>query len=272
MSKLSIQGKDVTLVTVNKKDYISITDIAKYRSSETPADIVKNWLRSRSTIELLGLWEKLYNPDFKLVEFDQFKNEAGANYFVLSPKKWIEKTNAIGLISKSGRYGGTYTHKDIAFEFASWISIEFKFYLIKEFQRLKEAEQAQLGWDIKRNLTKINYRIHTNAIKENLIPRQLTKAQINIICASEADVLNVVLFGLTAKKWRENNQSKKGNIRDYANVSQLVCLSNLENLNALFINKGLAQKDRLIKLNAIAIQQMMLLTRDHGVRKLEGGK
>ncbi len=272
MSKLSIQGKDVTLVTVNKKDYISITDIAKYRSSETPADIVKNWLRSRSTIELLGLWEKLYNPDFKLVEFDQFKNEAGANYFVLSPKKWIEKTNAIGLISKSGRYGGTYAHKDIAFEFASWISIEFKFYLIKEFQRLKEAEQAQLGWDIKRNLTKINYRIHTDAIKENLIPRQLTKAQINIIYASEADVLNVALFGLTAKKWRENNQSKKGNIRDYANVSQLVCLSNLENLNALFINEGLAQKDRLIKLNAIAIQQMKLLTDDHGIKKLEGGK
>ena len=272
MSKLSIQGKDVTLVTVNKKDYISITDIAKYRSSETPADIVKNWLRSRSTIELLGLWEKLYNPDFKLVEFDQFKNEAGANYFVLSPKRWIEKTNAIGLISKSGRYGGTYAHKDIAFEFASWISIEFKFYLIKEFQRLKEAEQAQLGWDIKRNLTKINYRIHTNAIKENLIPRQLTKAQINIIYTSEADVLNVALFGLTAKKWRENNQSKKGNIRDYANVSQLVCLSNLENLNALFINEGLAQKDRLIKLNAIAIQQMKLLTDDHGIKKLEGGR
>ena len=272
MSKLSIQGKDVTLVTVNKKDYISITDIAKYRSSETPAEIVKNWLRSRSTIELLGLWEKLYNPDFKLVEFDQFKNEAGANYFVLSPKKWIEKTNAIGLISKSGRYGGTYAHKDIAFEFASWISIEFKFYLIKEFQRLKEAEQAQLGWDIKRNLTKINYRIHTDAIKENLIPRQLTKAQINIIYASEADVLNVALFGLTAKKWRENNQSKKGNIRDYANVSQLVCLSNLENLNALFINEGLAQKDRLIKLNAIAIQQMKLLTDDHDIKKLEGGK
>ena len=272
MSKLSIQGKDVTLVTVNKKDYISITDIAKYRSSETPADIVKNWLRSRSTIELLGLWEKLYNPDFKLVEFDQFKNEAGANYFVLSPKKWIEKTNAIGLISKSGRYGGTYAHKDIAFEFASWISIEFKFYLIKEFQRLKEAEQAQLGWDIKRNLTKINYRIHTDAIKENLIPRQLMKAQINIVYASEADVLNVALFGLTAKKWRENNQSKKGNIRDYANVSQLVCLSNLENLNALFINEGLAQKDRLIKLNAIAIQQMKLLTDDHGIKKLEGGR
>ena len=206
MSKLSIQGKDVTLVTDNKKDYISITDIAKYRSSETPADIVKNWLRSRSTIELLGLWEKLYNPEFKLAEFDQFKNEAGANYFVLSPKKWIEKTNAIGLISKSGRYGGTYAHKDIAFEFASWISIEFKFYLIKEFQRLKEAEQAQLGWDIKRNLTKINYRIHTDAIKENLIPRQLTKAQINIIYASEADVFNVALFGMTAKQWRENNQ------------------------------------------------------------------
>ena len=269
MSKLSIQGKDVTLVTVNKKDYISITDIAKYRSSETPADIVKNWLRSRSTIELLGLWEKLYNPDFKLVEFDQFKNEAGANYFVLSPKKWIEKTNAIGLISKSGRYGGTYAHKDIAFEFASWISIEFKFYLIKEFQRLKEAEQAQIGWDIKRNLTKINYRIHTNAIKANLIPSKLTAKQVSFIYASEADVLNMALFGMTAKQWRDANPSEKGNIRDQANAAQLVCLVNLENLNALFINEGMEQPERLMGLNRIAIEQIELLTDESGIKRLE---
>ena len=268
MSKLSIQGKDVTLVTVNKKDYISITDIAKYRSSETPADIVKNWLRSRSTIELLGLWEKLYNPDFKLVEFDQFKNEAGANYFVLSPKKWIEKTNAIGLISKSGWYGGTYAHKDIAFEFASWISIEFKFYLIKEFQRLKEAEQAQLGWDIKRNLTKINYRIYTNAIKANLIPSKLTAKQVSFIYASEADVLNMALFGMTAKQWRDANPSEKGNIRDQANAAQLVCLVNLENLNALFINEGMEQPERLMGLNRIAIEQIELLTDESGIKRL----
>ena len=268
MSKLSIQGKDVTLVTVNKKDYISITDIAKYRSSETPADIVKNWLRSRSTIELLGLWEKLYNPDFKLVEFDQFKNEAGANYFVLSPKKWIEKTNAIGLISKSRRYGGTYAHKDIAFEFASWISIEFKFYLIKEFQRLKEAEQAQIGWDIKRNLTKINYRIHTNAIKANLIPSKLTAKQVSFIYASEADVLNMALFGMTAKQWRDANPSEKGNIRDQANAAQLVCLVNLENLNALFISEGMEQPERLMGLNRIAIEQIELLTDESGIKRL----
>ena len=271
MSKILVHGKDVVVFTVEDKDYISLTDIAKYRNSESPADIVKNWLRSRSTIELLGLWEKLHNPDFKLVEFDQFKNEAGANYFVLSPKKWIETTNAIGLISKSGRYGGTYAHKDIAFEFATWISVEFKFYLIKEFQRLKEEEYKQLGWDIKRNLAKINYRIHTDAIKENLIPAEVTKTQINNIYASEADVLNIALFGMTAKEWREGNPEKKGNVRDYANISQLVCLSNLENLNAHFINEGMVQKDRLVKLNAIAIQQMKLLTEDHRVGKLEGG-
>ena len=270
MGKISVHGKEIVIFTAKQRDYISLTDIAKYRNNETPADIVKNWLRSRSTIELLGLWEKLYNPDFKLVEFDQFKNEAGANYFVLSPKKWIETTNAIGLISKSGRYGGTYAHKDIAFEFASWVSIEFKLYLIKEFQRLKETEQKQLGWDIKRNLAKINYRIHTDAIKQNLIPPELTPQQINHVYANEADVLNMALFGKTAKQWRQSNRGKKGNIRDYANVSQLICLSNLENLNALFINEDLSLKDRLIKLNAVAIGQMKLLTDDHGVKKLEG--
>ncbi len=266
---LYVQGRDISVISREQQNYISLTDIAKYRNSDAPADIVKNWLRSRSTIEFLGLWEKLNNPDFKLVEFDQFKNEAGVNYFVLSPQKWIEATSAIGLISKSGRYGGTYAHKDIAFEFASWISPQFKLYLIKEFQRLKDQELKQLGWDIRRNLTKINYRIHTDAIKEKLIPSELTKAQINNIYASEADVLNMALFGMTAEKWRDNNPGKKGNIRDYADISQLVCLSNLENLNALFISESLQQEERLLKLNRIAIQQMKLLTDDRRVKKLK---
>ena len=265
-------NKKITLYTRNEEDYICITDIARYKNSERTDDLIRNWLRNRNTIEFLGIWEHLNNPNFKPVEFDGFRKQAGLNSFTLTPKQWIEKTGAIGIFSKAGRYGGTYAHKDIAFEFASWISVEFKLYLIKEFQRLKEEERKQLGWDIKRNLAKINYRIHTDAIKENLIPRQVTKAQINNIYASEADVLNIALFGLTAKEWRDTNRGKKGNIRDYANVSQLVCLSNLENLNALFINEGIAQKDRLIKLNAIAIQQITLLIDDHGVRKLEGGK
>ena len=209
------------------------------------------------------------NPHFKPVEFDGFRKKAGLNSFILTAKQWIEKTNAVGIVSKSGRYGGTYAHKDIAFEFASWISVEFKLYLIKEFQILKEQEQKQLGWDIKRNLAKINYRIHTDAIKENLIPKEITKEQINQIYASEADVLNVALFGMTAKEWRDSNKDKSGNIRDYANVSQLVCLSNLENLNALFINEGLLQDKRLVKLNQIAIQQMRLLTEDRVIKQLE---
>jgi len=271
MQKIEVLDRKIALQTRNKEDYICITDIARYKNADRTDDLIRNWLRNRNTIEFLGIWEHLNNPDFKPVEFDGFKKQAGLNSFTLTPKQWIEKTGAIGIFSKAGRYGGTYAHKDIAFEFASWISVEFKLYLIKEFQRLKEEEFKQLGWDIKRNLAKINYRIHTDAIKENLIPRQVTKAQSNYIYASEADVLNVALFGLTAKEWRENNRGKKGNVRDYANVSQLVCLSNLENLNALFINESLAQKDRLIKLNAIAIQQMKLLTEDHGIRKLEGG-
>ena len=233
--------------------------------------VVKNWLRSRSTIEFLGLWEQLNNPSFKLVEFDQFRNEAGSNHFVLSPQKWIETTNAVGLISKSGRYGGTYAHKDIAFEFASWISPQFKLYLITEFQRLKETERKQLGWDIKRNLAKINYRIHTDAIKENLIPPALSPRQTNLIYASEADVLNMALFGVTAKEWRDRHLGEKGNIRDYAEISQLVCLSNLENLNALFIGEGMLQAERLRKLNQIAIQQMRFLTEDSRIKRLESG-
>ena len=205
------------------------------------------------------------------MEFDGIRKQAGLNSFSLTPKRWIAETGAIGIIAKTGRYGGTFAHKDIAFEFASWVSVEFKLYLIKEFQRLKEEEHKQLGWDIKRNLAKINYRIHTDAIKENLIPKAVTKAQMNNIYASEADVLNIALFGRTAKEWRESNPGKKGNIRDYANISQLVCLSNLENLNAHFVNEGMAQKKRLLKLNTIAIQQMRLLVEDHRIGKLEGG-
>ena len=272
MAKISVLDKEIRLYNVRDDDYISLTDIAKHKNPDAPADIVKNWLRGKNTIELLGLWERLHNPDFKLVEFDQFRNEAGFNHFVLSPKQWIESTGAIGLISKSGRSGGTYAHKDIAFEFASWVSVEFKLYLIKEFQRLKDEEQRQLGWDIKRNLVKINYRIHTDAIKEHLIPEAVTPAHANIVYASEADILNVALFGQTAAEWRKSNPDKDGNVRDYATTAQLVCLSNLENLNALFIKDGLAQAERLTRLNAIAIHQMTLLTADPGVKRLEATK
>lgn len=218
----------------------------------------------------MGVWERLNNPGFNTTEFSSIRNASGSNGFVLTTKNWVERTNAVGIYSKAGRYNsGTFAHKDIAFEFASWISVEFKLYLIKEFQRLKDSEQKQLGWDIRRNLTKINYHIHTDAIKENLIPAKLTKDQINNIYASEADVLNIALFGMTAQQWRTANPDKKGNIRDYADVAQLVCLSNLENLNALFINEGLRQNERLAKLNKIAIQQMVLLTEDNQIKKLE---
>jgi hypothetical protein len=262
MAKINVMNKEVAVSSINDADYICITDIARYKNADATDDLIRNWLRNRNTIEFLGIWEHLNNPDFKPVEFDGFKKLAGLNSFTLTPKQWIEKTNAIGLISKAGRYGGTYAHKDIAFEFASWISVEFKLYLIKEFQRLKEDEQKQLGWDIRRNLVKINYRIHTDAIKENLIPAELTKQQATLVYASEADVLNMSLFGQTAKSWRDANPDKKGNIRDYANVSQLVCLSNLENLNALFIQDGLPVDQRLIKLNRTAIHQMKLLTEE----------
>jgi len=217
-------------VRIQKNDYISLTDIARFKKTDRTDDLIRNWLRNRNTVEYLGIWERLNNPDFNPVEFDGFKKEAGLNSFTLTPKQWIEKTGAIGIISKAGRYGGTYAHKDIAFEFATWISTEFKLYLIKEFQRLKEDEQKQLGWDIKRNLAKINYRIHTDAIKENLIPKNLSKTQIFFVYANEADILNMALFGKTAKQWRDENPKEKGNIRDYANVSQLVCLANLKPL------------------------------------------
>ncbi|WZL73668.1 KilA-N domain-containing protein [Clostridiaceae bacterium 35-E11] len=260
--KIDVQGREVVINTVNNEDYISITDIAKYKDEKRSDYIIQNWLRNRNTIEFLGIWEKLNNPDFNPIEFEGFRNQAGLNSFVLTSKKWIEATNAIGLVAKPGRYGGTYAHKDIAFEFASWVSVEFKLYLIKEFQRLKDQEHGQLDWNIKRNLTKINYRIHTDAIKENLMPKELSGKEKSIIYASEADVLNMALFGMTAKTWRENNPDKTGNIRDYANVSQLVCLSNLESLNAVLINDGLEQSQRLEKLNKIAISQMKILIDD----------
>ncbi|SPD76485.1 conserved hypothetical protein [uncultured Desulfobacterium sp.] len=269
MARLNVKGTDIAIFNKQEEDYICITDIAKYKNSDRTDDLIRNWLRNRNTIEFLGVWEQLNNPDFKPVEFDGFKKQAGLNSFTLTPSQWIEKTNAIGIISKPGRYGGTYAHKDIAFEFASWISVEFKLYLIKEFQRLKEDERKQLGWDIRRNLAKINYRIHTNAIKENLIPPELTLCQTNLVYASEADVLNMALFGMTAKQWRDSHPGEKGNIRDYADVSQLVCLSNLENLNALFINEGMPQSERLAKLNKIAIQQMKLLTDNTGIKRLD---
>ncbi len=216
-------------------------------------------MRNRNTIEYLGIWETLYNQNFNPLEFEGVKKEAGLNAFTLSPQRWIEKTNAIGIISKSGRYGGTYAHKDIAFKFAAWISIEFELYFIKEFQRLKEEEQKQLGWSAKRELAKINYHIHTDAIKQNLIPSELTPQQISFVYANEADVLNVALFGMTAKEWRESHPDLKGNIRDYATINELICLSNMENLNALFIQEKISQKERLVKLNQIAIQQMKVL-------------
>ncbi|MBF0119109.1 MAG: KilA-N domain-containing protein [Desulfobacterales bacterium] len=268
MPKINVLNKDVSIYVQNNEDYICLTDIARYKDQERTDYIIQNWLRNRTTIEFLGIWEQLNNPGFKPIEFDGFRKQAGLNSFVLTAKQWIEKTGAIGLISKSGRYGGTYAHRDIAFEFASWISVEFKLYLIKEFQRLKDEERKQLGWDIRRNLTKINYRIHTDAIQANLIPVSLTKAQINIVYASEADILNMALFGITAKDWREKNPDLKGNIRDYANISQLVCLSNMENLNAHLIQEGISQSERLVKLNQIAIQQMKLLTDDGNVKKL----
>ena len=272
MVKINVLDKEITLYTRDDEDYICITDIAKYKNAQTTGLIISHWLSTRFTVEFMGVWEKIHNPDFNVTEFRNIKNESGSNGFVLTVKQWVQKTKAIGIISKPGRYGGTYAHKDIAFEFASWISVEFKLYLIKEFQRLKDEELKQLGWDIKRNLAKINYRIHTDAIKNNLIPPELSKSQINFVYALEADVLNVALFGKTAKQWQDENPALKGNIRDYANISQLVCLSNLENINALFIDEGMAQKERLKKLNSIAIHQMKLLIADHGVEKLGGSK
>lgn len=267
--KIDVQGKEITIISQKDQDYISLTDMVK--DIENGLALIEKWLRNKNTIEFLGIWEEIYNPHFNSPEFEGIKNQAGLNRFVLSVKQWVEKTNSKGIIAKAGRYGGTYAYKDIAFEFASWVSPRFKLYLIKEFQRLKDDEKKQLGWDIRRNLTKINYRIHTDAIKQNLIPAELTKVQTNLIYATEADVLNMALFGMTALQWRDANPDKKGNIRDYADISQLVCLSNLENLNAHFINENLSQHERLMRLNKIAIHQMRLLTENDSVKKIRGG-
>ena len=257
MAKIIVNQNEITILEINEKDYISLTDMV--RNVENGSALIEKWLRNKNTIEFLGIWEEMYNPHFNSPEFEGIKNMAGLNRFILSVKQWIEKTNAIGIIAKAGRYGGTYAHKDLAFEFASWVSPQFKLYLLREFQRLKEEEQKLLGWSAKRELAKINYHIHTDAIKQNLIPQELTPQQITKIYASEADVLNVALFGMTAKQWHEKNPDLKGNIRDYASINQLICLSNLENLNAVFIDKGFSQSDRLRELNHIAIQQMLIL-------------
>ena len=266
MAKIKVRETVIKTMSIDGLDYICITDIAKFKTNDANA-VINNWMRNRNTIEYLGIWESLYNSNFKPLEFEGFKKEAGLNAFTLSPQKWIKTVNAIGLISKSGRYGGTYAHKDIAFKFASWISVEFELYLIKEFQRLKEEEQKQLGWSAKRELSKINYHIHTDAIKQNLVPPELTPQQISYIYADEADVLNVAMFGKTAKQWRDANPDFKGNIRDYATINELICLSNMENLNAVFINENIAQSERLVKLNQIAIRQMRVLNDVDG-RKL----
>ncbi len=268
MAKISVQNTNVTIISVKENDYISLTDIAKHKSDE-PNAVIANWMRNRNTIEYLGVWESLYNPEFKPTEFEGFKKEAGLNAFTLSPQKWINATNAIGIISKSGRYGGTYAHKDIAFKFASWISVEFELYIVKEFQRLKEEEQKLIGWTAKRELSKINYHIHTDAIKQNLVPLEVTQQQASVIYSNEADVLNIAMFGMTAKQWREANPELKGNIRDYATINELICLSNMESLNAVFIKEGLPQGERLIKLNQIAIQQMKVLEEVENKRLLK---
>jgi hypothetical protein len=272
MEKMEVKGIQVAVISSRADDYISLTDIARFKNSASTDDLIRNWLRNRNTIEFLGIWEQLNNPDFKPVEFDGFKKQAGLNSFTLTPGQWIEKTGAIGILSKPGRYGGTYAHKDIAFEFASWISVEFKLYLIKEFQRLKEVEIEQLGWDIKRNLARINYRIHTDAIQHNLLPPDLSKQEMNYVFANEADVLNMALFGKTAKQWRDENSDQKGNLRDHANAAQLVCLSNLESFNAHFIQEKIPQSERLQRLNKIAIDQMQILTNNKSVNRLERGE
>ncbi|MDO4835857.1 MAG: KilA-N domain-containing protein [Clostridia bacterium] len=271
---ITAKGTEIVVITVgDENDYISLTDIARYKSDD-PTATIQNWMRNKDVIEFLGLWEELNNPNFKPLEFEVFRNAAGANAFTLSPQKWIKATNAIGISSKSGRYGGTFAHKDIAFEFASWISAEFKLYIIKDYQRLKTDENSRLalGWNLSRTLSKINYRIHTDAIKQNLIPPALSAAQISFTYANEADVLNVALFGMTAAQWREANPTAKGNIRDEATLHQLIVLSNLEALNAEFIRQGITQKDRLIKLRESAKQMLQSLSDNPSIKQLPGSK
>ncbi len=268
--EITALGINIVIQKKNHNDYLSLTDIARYKNKEHTDDVIKNWLRNRFTIELLGLWETIKNPIFNSVEFDGFRKESGLNSFVLTPKRWIESTNAIGIISSPGRYGGTFAHKDIAFEFASWISIEFKLYLIKEFQRLKEAEtnQQSLEWSVQRMISKINYHIHTDAIKENLIPKTLTKEQASIIYANEADLLNVALFGMTAQQWKNQNPKSLGNLRDQTTLDQLVVLSNMESINALLIQQGISSQERILQLNQVAITQMKSLMTAKGLKRL----
>ena len=270
-STIEVQGASVTVLSRNQQDLISLTDIARFKNPERSDDLVRNWLRNRNTVEFLGIWEKLHNPAFNSVEFDGIKSQTGLNSFVITPKQWIEKTGAIGLISSTGRYGGTYAHKDIAFEFASWVSVEFKLYLIKEFQRLKDEEndRLKLGWNLQRTLAKINYRIHTDAIRETLIPPAITRQQASLVYANEADLLNVALFGQTAKEWRDAHPGAEGNIRDHAPLEQLVVLTNLESLNSVLIRQGLSQPERLRKLNGIAISQMRTLLAADNVKRLK---
>lgn len=269
MAKIIVQNTDITILGIDGEDYISLTDMAGAKASESrAADIIKNWLRNRYTIEFLGTWEVIHNPNFKVVEFDHFRMNAGLPSFVLSASEWIERTNAIGIVVKKGRYGGSYAHRDIAFEFGSAISVSFKLYLIEEFQRLKSYEQELIGWSAKRELSKINYRIHTDAVKTHLLPAEVTHEQASHVYADEADVLNVAMFGKSARQWREENPGLKGNIRDYATINELICLSNMENLNAVFIEQGVSQPERLIKLNQIAINQMKILESGNCDRKL----
>ncbi|MFA7059701.1 MAG: KilA-N domain-containing protein [Pedobacter sp.] len=271
---ISVKGSEITISRKEQEDYISLTDIARYKNPNEPIDIIKNWLRSRTTIEFIGLWEQLHNPDFKPVEFDRFMYEAGSNSFVLSPGKWIETTGAIGITTKSGRHGGTFAHQDIAFEFASWVSAEFKLYLLKEFQRLKhdEFDQKKLEWSVSRTIAKVNYLIHTDAIKDNLIPPDLKKSKQKFIYADEADLLNLALFGQTALTWKNEHPEHKGNMRDYATLEQLVVLSNLESFNAELIKMQMSAADRLQKLNATAIEQMKVLVANKSMKALKNGE
>lgn len=265
MAKITVQNTEINVINVNGEDYICLTDMLRAKDGDF---FITDWLRNRNTLEYIGIWEKVYNPDFNYGEFAIIRNQSGLNSFKISVKEFVARTNAISVQAKAGRYGGTYAHKDIAFEFAMWISPEFKIYIVKEFQRLKTEEQRLLGWSAKRELSKINYRIHTDAIKQNLVPAEVTPAQACIIYANEADVLNVAMFGLTAKQWREANPDLKGNIRDYASINELICLSNMENLNAVFIEQGMTQCERLVKLNQIAIHQMSVLENSGNDRKL----
>ncbi len=257
-NQIAVKGIDVRYKQIDKEDYISLTDIAKAKNPQHSDLVIGNWLRNQNTIEYLGLWETLNNPNFNSIEFEGFRKEAGTNAFAISPQHWIKNTNSIGLISKSGRYGGTYAHRDIAFKFASWISVEFELYLIKEFQKLKAEENKQLEWSSKRELAKLNYRIHTDAIKENIVPT-LSDTQVNFVYANEADVLNMALFGKTAKQWRDENPDKKGNIRDYATIEQLLVIANMESFNAILIEQGFPQNERLKQLNDMAKTQLRSL-------------